>query len=75
METERKSPSPRRQFLKNALLTTAAVGVGGYLALPGAARRTRKGRIPVRLWHLLGAEWLEPVERAVARFNESQSRY
>ncbi|MCW3053119.1 MAG: sugar transporter substrate-binding protein, partial [Chthonomonadales bacterium] len=81
METEKSVPSPetpsstRRRFVINAAGVTAATALGAYTAFSGAPRQARKGRIPVRLWHLLAAEWLEPVERAVARFNESQSRY
>jgi multiple sugar transport system substrate-binding protein len=79
MEAEESIPSSqhssRRQFLKNAVGATTVAALGGYAAFSDTSRRPRTGRKPVRLWHLLSAEWLEPVERAVARFNESQSRY
>jgi multiple sugar transport system substrate-binding protein len=68
-------PSTRRQFVKNAVGITTVTALGGYAALSGTSRQARKGRTPVRLWHLLSAEWLEPLERAVGRFNESQGRY
>ncbi|HLK60564.1 MAG TPA: ABC transporter substrate-binding protein [Chthonomonadaceae bacterium] len=75
MKAEENGTSTRRQWIRNAVGITAATALGGYAAFSGGARRIRKGRKEVRLWHLLGAEWLEPVERAVARYNESQSRY
>ena len=67
--------SPRREFVKNAVGVAAVAALGGYTALSGTSRRARKGRTEVRFWHLLSAEWLEPLERMVGRFNESQSRY
>jgi len=65
----------RRKFLAR----TAGAAATGAASLAGC--RTverfvhRSGRKTVRLWHLLSAEWLEPVQRAVNRFNESQGRY
>jgi multiple sugar transport system substrate-binding protein len=55
-----------------------ALGIGTAFALSGChrtgtARPTR--RKPVRFWHLLSGDWRAPLERVVARFNESQSRY
>lgn len=67
--------SPRRQFIKNAVGVAAVTALCGYTALSGTSRQARKDRTTVRLWHLLAAEWLEPLERAVGRFNESQGRY
>lgn len=67
--------STRRAFLKNVAGVTALTALGGFTALSGTSRPPRKDRTTVRLWHLLSAEWLEPLERAVGRFNESQGRY
>jgi multiple sugar transport system substrate-binding protein len=78
METEEGGEIPgttRRQWIKNAVGVTAAAALGGYTALSGGSKTVRRGRKEVRLWHLLSAEWLEPVERAVRRFNDSQGRY
>jgi len=81
MATDPYPPSPenpsstRRQFVINAAGVTAATALGVYTAFSGPPRQARKGRTPVRLWHLLSEEWLEPLERAVGRFNESQGRY
>jgi multiple sugar transport system substrate-binding protein len=74
MATTDPEPS-RRRFLKTALGVGTVAGAGLLLTRPDPPRTRRKDRKPVRLWHLLGAEWLAPVERAVARFNESQSVY
>jgi multiple sugar transport system substrate-binding protein len=66
----------RRRLLTSIAGATAAVAGGTALALaPAEIRRHRAGRKTVRFWHLLSAEWLEPVERAVARFNDSQGKY
>jgi multiple sugar transport system substrate-binding protein len=75
MATSEPGSSDRRRFLAGAAASAAAIGVAA-LGLSGAGgRRRMAGRKTVRLWHLLSAEWLEPVNRAVARFNESQGRY
>src|SRR5689334_7096221 len=76
MEAERQSGVSRRNLLVAAAGVTAAAGASALLALPGAQeRRRRADRKIVRLWHLLSAEWLEPVVRAVKRYNESQGLY
>lgn len=65
----------RRQWIGRAGGVAAIAGAAVVAASTYAPRRAFRGRRQVRLWHLLSGEWLEPVERAVARFNESQSRY
>lgn len=81
MQSEEQSPlsenpaTTRREFVKNAVGVAALTALGGYTALSGSSRSPRKDRTSVRLWHQLSGEWLEPLERAVGRFNESQSRY
>src|SRR5438105_1711041 len=77
METDAAGMSRRRLLTAAAgAAGAAAAGAAGLLALPKVASRLhRAGRKTVRFWHLLSAEWLEPVNRAVARFNESQGRY
>ena len=76
MSVDRSDNVSRRKFLIGGAAATAVVGGARLLLLDGEkARRRRVGRKTVRFWHLLSSEWLEPVERAVGRFNESQSRY
>lgn len=74
METERPSNPARRRILTNALGATAAVASGLFLLEPQQFL-IRKKRLPVRFWHQLGGEWLEPMESIVAAFNRSQNRY
>ena len=76
MATDRAAGVTRRETLAKAVGVAAAVGGAASLALSGSRPRARLAdRKVVRLWHLLSAEWLEPVNRAVNRFNESQGRY
>jgi multiple sugar transport system substrate-binding protein len=64
----------RRTFLaKTGAAAAGAAGLSGCRTIDRFAHRS--GRKTVRLWHLLSSEWLEPCERAVKRFNESQGRY
>jgi len=65
----------RREAIAAAAGSVAAVGAlaAGIASL--APRTRRAGRKTVRFWHLLSGLWLEPLNRAVARFNESQGRY
>jgi multiple sugar transport system substrate-binding protein len=68
--------SGRRRLLVNAAGATVAAGATALLGGSILGGRPRlKGRKTVRLWHQLSAEWLEPVNRAVGRFNQSQGRY
>lgn len=71
---QNKRPS-RRQMLQQTAAVAAALGVGGFLTVTGPPAPKRTKRLPVRFWHEWTAEWQIVVEKIVARFNESQSRY
>lgn len=74
MAIDPPTATTRRRLLTN--VAGAAAGLTTIAALSGTGSRThRPGRKTVRFWHLLSSEWLEPVNRAVNRFNESQGRY
>lgn len=76
MATDPPTAYTRRRLLTNVAGVTAAAGATALLGLHGTGGgKRRAGRKTVRLWHLLSGEWLEPVNRAVERFNESQGRY
>ena len=76
MATDPSTAQSRRRLLANAAGVTAALGATALLGISGTRPRTyRPGRKIVRLWHLQNGEWLEPLNRAVTRFNDSQGRY
>ncbi len=77
-ETEKEESgqrTTRRQVIQQTLGAAGALGLGAFLARYAPATRARTDRIPVRFWHLWTAEWQLVIERIVARFNQSQSRY
>ena len=75
MADESHASISRRDAIRTAVGATAAIGVAAAGVASLAPRRRRSGRKTVRFWHLLSGVWLEPMNRVVSRFNESQSRY
>jgi multiple sugar transport system substrate-binding protein len=52
-----------------------ALLLAAVCAAPGPRRRAHPDRIPVHFWHMWTADWKAVVERIVAEFNASQTRY
>jgi|SRR5579871_2317849 len=74
METEPSHDPARRRILKNVVGTAAAAATAAFLLQPSQFL-LRKKRTPVRFWHQLGGEWLQPMESIIEAFNRSQERY
>jgi multiple sugar transport system substrate-binding protein len=63
----------RRAAIQQTLSVTATLATGGCGIL--TPRQKYPGRKTVRFWHLLSGDWQAPLEKVVARFNESQTKY
>ncbi|MDX2055664.1 MAG: ABC transporter substrate-binding protein [Polyangiaceae bacterium] len=58
-----------------ALQVLVAVALLAWVVNPSKEPRLFPERIPVRFWHMWSGEWKDVVDKIVARFNASQSRY